>query len=1226
MATREYKFWQGETIFHRHVPERLWQSGGISRAIPIGNLLRSPKMEVSLRALSQSALYCGSNLQGLPPANLELPVWAMFSSMHEIIHRGVLAPVAPEVDDYLINKRVQGDWKFRRENGVFSATQPKNIPIEKAIAGYLFNRNHSAVYPINYFEDKTNDSESAEAKCWERIHKEWPALASYAHPQVYLSNLLETGDKRRADILLCPPLQIESKQSKGIVLEIHGSNKGGTDQQTELSAQRKKKEDLEKAGWEVIDIPREEINKRHAPWTKRLSALQKQASSVSRKVSSANHLLDGSWISAQVDLLMIHMLSHGISREENQITNIIVPPEHEQTVKITIQQFKRLLRGLESLWDIVETSSPFSENFESNLKITSEPSEHATYWIRIDPDQSSYLDCKATLHPNEMLVRRICLPCNVDVAALPVSEQHVEKLLFKLVGIRPNLQAISHAQLSDYLQPALQRIFSKEKFRDGQIPGIHSALDHTDRLILLPAGHGKSLIFQLSALLLPGVTLVVEPLRALLDDQILGLQDAGISRCAKIHADHHNPGEIDDANIIYIAPERLYVTTFDDTLSKLVNDRGLDLLVVDEAHSVSECGHSFRTAYLGFRDRVLQACKQSKIKHAEPTTLCLTATAVHIVVRDLLALMGLNTAPVSLANKFAKTNLTIETVPVPLNKKDVSMKEALTYVLKKTKELDRTLIFCNSRGKWTQGGKHRARWYGVEGTVDVVNGILTDLGRTDEVTYYHGQLEADHKSSHARQFINGDKNIMISTKAFGTGIDVSNVRNVIHVGTPEGLEAWYQESGRAGRDNKPAKAFILADLEGEELQDLIIETAATDNQNALKHLRTELAQVKDQGSFSRQMFMLLGRAGDIKSSVINMEKPLPDRKRLASFPGWALEHKAYNLQILNQVFASFDSKGFYLAIKFHSDHDNMVWKTIHRLKILNLIEPSYERTYYRKRPNNFNIVVVKDLENSTAPEKLKERIIGYTVRLLGSGIRKRLEKRLNTNEKDKDGIYSLDVATRISAAMLMLVYTTYEAVRKIRIDSFKSLNEFLRIDSPDDQRAFLNKFISTNPEDIEFINALAKDTGNIEDWETWLYTFNQPELWISKRGLLAQARNNNLTSALPDFLQLSGDLRTPRYFDLKESTFHAIQLVNNQDTKEEARLWAFGQLMEINQKLWLDVVEQVFLHANSTSTEDSKANQSFDLLAQWALGQPEVYGTQPAIHLATVRYIQGAIG
>ena len=237
-------------------------------------------------------------------------------------------------------------------------------------------------------------------------------------------------------------------------------------------------------------------------------------------------------------------------------------------------------------------------------------------------------------------------------------------------------------------------------------------------------------------------------------------------------------------------------------------------------------------------------------------------------------------------------------------------------------------------------------------------------------------------SGNAEYFISGQKNILISTRAFRTGIAVANVRTVIHVGASEGLEAWYQESGRAGRGGKPANAFIWADIEGDEVMDLLNHASSRENRDALQQLREDLETVRSPGSFCRHMFFLIGNQVEWDVEDISLVNSLPNGVRMASFPGWRVEHNIYNRHVAHQVCDASKLKttnpagamGIEYELFFHKAHDNHVWKAIQRLVELDLILPSYRRTYHRTRPNSFTFGILIGLEKRAAPERLKTRI------------------------------------------------------------------------------------------------------------------------------------------------------------------------------------------------------------------------------------------------------------
>jgi ATP-dependent DNA helicase RecQ len=297
----------------------------------------------------------------------------------------------------------------------------------------------------------------------------------------------------------------------------------------------------------------------------------------------------------------------------------------------------------------------------------------------------------------------------------------------------------------------------------------------------MPTGAGKSLCYQIPALLLPGMTIVISPLISLMKDQVNALQGAGC-KAAFLSSSLSNAeysktimeirsGEV---KLLYIAPERLY------RMNELFidDDEALSpppLVVIDEAHCVSQWGHDFRTSYLEIAGFILG------IK-PRPVTAAFTATATPKVKEDIRLLLGLKN-PVSVDTGFDRPNLFFE-VQRPDNKK-----AALLDCLEKRKTLG-GIIYCATRK-----------------AVDELYDYLPRYGYS--VTRYHAGLEDGERRKNQDDFIYDRKTVMIATNAFGMGIDKSNVSYVIHYNMPKNIESYYQEAGRAGRDGAPADCILL---------------------------------------------------------------------------------------------------------------------------------------------------------------------------------------------------------------------------------------------------------------------------------------------------------------------------------------------------------------------------------------------------------------------------------
>jgi ATP-dependent DNA helicase RecQ len=333
---------------------------------------------------------------------------------------------------------------------------------------------------------------------------------------------------------------------------------------------------------------------------------------------------------------------------------------------------------------------------------------------------------------------------------------------------------------STELRAALKRVFGFDAFRPGQEHVVRDALAGRDVLALMPTGGGKSLCFQLPALLQPGVTLVVSPLIALMQDQVRRLNDNGIP--ATFINSSLEQAEIQlrtaallrgDYKLVYLAPERLLHPGFlDGPLRRLGASPGINAFVIDEAHCVSEWGHDFRTEY--------RQLSQLRRRHPQVPMLAFTATATPRVRTDIVAQLSLRDPAVHVAS-FNRPNLFYEVRP----------KDKNTYreLVSLARGGGAGIVYCLSRRR----------------VDELAQNLRADGMRAAP---YHAGLDAITRRDTQESFIRDDLQVIVATVAFGMGIDKPDVRWVVHYDLPRTLEGYYQESGRAGRDGDPATCIL----------------------------------------------------------------------------------------------------------------------------------------------------------------------------------------------------------------------------------------------------------------------------------------------------------------------------------------------------------------------------------------------------------------------------------
>lgn len=322
----------------------------------------------------------------------------------------------------------------------------------------------------------------------------------------------------------------------------------------------------------------------------------------------------------------------------------------------------------------------------------------------------------------------------------------------------------------------LKRYWGYDSFRPRQEEIIMSVLDGRDTLGLLPTGGGKSLTFQVPAMVFEGITVVVTPLISLMKDQVDNLRAAGI-RAVCLHsglsrAEHRlalDRCRLGKAKLMYVSPEKLQSATFIDQLRSM----DVSFLVVDEAHCISQWGYDFRPSYL----------KISLIRELFPDipVLALTASATSVVVDDIMDKLGFKERNVY-ARSFSRDNLSY------IVRNDFDKERRLISVL--TNTAGSAIVYVRSRRRTREIADMLVR-----------NGISAD--------YYHAGLDATEKNEKQNSWKTDGVRVMVATNAFGMGIDKPDVRTVVHYDIPSSLEEYYQEAGRAGRDGKESFAVLL---------------------------------------------------------------------------------------------------------------------------------------------------------------------------------------------------------------------------------------------------------------------------------------------------------------------------------------------------------------------------------------------------------------------------------
>src|ERR671916_904613 len=334
------------------------------------------------------------------------------------------------------------------------------------------------------------------------------------------------------------------------------------------------------------------------------------------------------------------------------------------------------------------------------------------------------------------------------------------------------------------LSAALHELFGFRDFRPGQRQACAAAVESRDVLVVMPTGSGKSLCYQLPALLRDDLTVVVSPLVALMQDQVEALVARGLGeRVALVNAQQDAGANSEvirraadgELKLLYVAPERFAAVGFLERMREV----DVGLFVVDEAHCVSQWGHDFRPDYFRLADaaRMLGAA----------AIVASTATATPRVASDVVRRLALRD-PLRVATGFDRPNISFAVARPGGHEKRLLLAEAL-----RGDDALPAIVYAGTRA----------------GAEEIANELTASLG--EEAVAYHAGLDRGLRATVQRRFLADDVRVICATNAFGMGVDKSNVRTVVHASVPSSLEAYYQEAGRAGRDGAPARALLLAE-------------------------------------------------------------------------------------------------------------------------------------------------------------------------------------------------------------------------------------------------------------------------------------------------------------------------------------------------------------------------------------------------------------------------------
>ena len=643
----------------------------------------------------------------------------------------------------------------------------------------------------------------------------------------------------------------------------------------------------------VVRVPTSEIDQGHGPNLERVKTLWTNPQREADK-----RLLDASILAPSIHRLLIALLDAvdaGFLNGRRWVVEVDGDPEVTPRL---LWPYVRLFKAMDRLWGpsimpeeiLLKTRSGWTR-FYSLSSQRSTPYDYDSIKanpdviIRLQPFRTGFdkLERPSGNVP-EIVVRSARLP-------VLVGDDLFEP------GVRTNFSSADPEEIEPALTEVLQAIFAKQSFREGQLDALLEIMEGRDCTVLLPTGGGKSLIYQMAGICKPGRTIIVDPLIALIEDQQRGLAEHGIDKVVGFSSFQVAQGQqgallqqvvSGDALFIFVAPERFQQKRFRESIRSLTQATSINLAVIDEAHCVSEWGHQFRSSYLTLGRALRDVCKDPL--GSTPPLLALTGTASRAVLKDVLAQLGISTdseRSIVRPASFDREELVMATRQCSPDESQAILTGSLKALPSRfgipatefyRPQDERTfsgLLFC----------PHASGKYGVmelQGAATPVVGFLPAIysGGSPKVNqkpiFGSGKWEL-RKREFAESFKSNHVPLMVSTNAFGMGIDKPNIRYVIHYGMPDSIEAYYQEIGRAGRDQERAFCLLIWNE-----RDRMRSDRLTIIDGSLEDIRNEFESISlnDSDSITQQLYFLLESFKGVEVELAEIEKVVDDEEFL----------------------------------------------------------------------------------------------------------------------------------------------------------------------------------------------------------------------------------------------------------------------------------------------------------------------------------------------------------
>lgn len=930
------------------------------------------------------------------------------------------------------------------------------------------------------FDNTNEDNGLFDSPLEQKFYKEWipknikPAsseksAANWFIPQPNLDTILQAnglqGDgHRRIDFLFSHPLG-----SFGIELD-------GDEHTPAIDQERD--DALATCGIEVLRIPNAEIEQLDGPnlvsLKEKCSVILNENTEPTKDQSSLLKSIEESTFASKLQFAIARSVKYGWLDSEEWLIEV---KGMGKTAAAAIKDCIQLINGFDNLYGtsispqstrVITEEGPFivSLTKEEISKATVKKDESPDLRIGIERRNSSFHAVVG--ESNEDIEDIIIRP-----AFLPIDLTVVDKYL----GRRTKLDEANDSRTRLTLDTFLQNIFRKKAFRESQLDSVLNILRNIDTVILLPTGAGKSFIYQLAGLLMPGITIVIDPIVALMEDQEEGLRQYGIDRIVTLSSQQENlqsdirRTQNGEFQFIFQTPERLQTPAFREALRGLAQTSMVNLAVIDEAHCVSEWGHDFRPAYLNV-SRNIRTLGKDRNGESPPIT-ALTGTASRAVLRDVLTDLDIDPSDdrcVIRPSSFDRSELKFYVRKADSPNYSQTTLSGVIRSLPEKFNIPESEFF-KSNGDNTFSGIVFVPYvatnanvpYGLRNTQQIVEDATTENCTIYGGRNPYGQGDWDtEKRRNVRAFKYNETPLLVSTKAYGMGIDKPNIRFTLHYGIPSSLEMFYQEAGRAGRNRKDAHCGIVFTEYSESRTNQLLNPAIS-----LEELRSLYAQFgknrAERDDLNRQLFF-----------------------HLNSFSGEEDEISEIS-EIVNSI-EDLDTDHT-IELTFNNDNRGGREKALYRLTRIGVFK-DYEVDYGARK---FTIHI-----NAFNLEDCKEQLLSYVMSTTpGRGAQFESELNEITGEDTKQNILMLCKA---------LIGFTYDIIERARRNALREVVLMAR--NSENDLAIRTRILDyltegVGAEQIQLL--LQKEHLNLEDWKEKLNLVNTPVDASELRGLSMRA-------------------------------------------------------------------------------------------------------------------------